>query len=74
MCIGNSGVMMSIPDTLMLHVTYCVSASDARALTQMDTKTAGTPTMNREDGVIVHLHLYVQISSLVCSCDAYPTR
>ena len=32
----------------MPRVTHCVSASDARALTQMDTNTAGTPV--REAG------------------------
>lgn len=27
--------------------THCVSASDARALTQMDTNTTGTPEISR---------------------------
>lgn len=44
----------------MHHMTHCVSASDARALTQMDTNTAGTPKISREkkdteiSGVIIH--------------------
>lgn len=34
--------------THMHHMTHCVSASEARALTQMDTNTAGTPKKNKE--------------------------
>lgn len=39
-------------------MTYCVSASDARALTQMHTNTAGTPNVikKKKKNPIVKIH------------------